>query len=83
MLLTITTTHRPATDLEFLLYKNPAKVQTFELTFGRAHVFYPRADEARCQAALLLDVEPDDRVDRRALPIPVTHESRRPSGGRT
>lgn len=40
MLLTLTTTHRPATDLGYLLYKNPAKLQTFELTFGRAHVFY-------------------------------------------
>jgi 3' terminal RNA ribose 2'-O-methyltransferase Hen1 len=58
MLLTITTTHQPATDLGFLLYKNPARVQSFELSFGHAHVFYPEATAARTTAALLLDVDP-------------------------
>ena len=58
MLLTITTTHRPATDLGFLLHKNPARVQAFELAFGKAHVFYPQASEDRCTVALLLDVDP-------------------------
>lgn len=57
MLLTITTTHCPATDLGYLLHKNPARCQEFELSFGRAHVFYPRAVEASCTAALLLDVD--------------------------
>lgn len=57
MLLTLTTTHRPATDLGYLLHKNPGKVQSFELSFGRAHVFYPEATDARCTAALLLDVD--------------------------
>lgn len=47
MLLTITTTRRPATDLGWLLHKHPAKVQAFELAFGRAHVFYPEAGEDR------------------------------------
>jgi hypothetical protein len=36
MLLTITTTHRPATDLGYLLHKHPARFQSF----GRAHAFY-------------------------------------------
>jgi len=58
MLLTVTTTHRPATDLGYLLHKNPARVQTEELSFGQAHVFYPKADEARCSAALLIEVDP-------------------------
>jgi 3' terminal RNA ribose 2'-O-methyltransferase Hen1 len=58
MLLTITTTHRPATDLGFLLHKNPANVHSFELSFGEAHLFYPEATEERCTAALLLDVDP-------------------------
>jgi 3' terminal RNA ribose 2'-O-methyltransferase Hen1 len=58
MLLTLTTTHRPATDLGYLLVKNPARVQSFELPFGAAHVFYPEAREERCTAALLLDVDP-------------------------
>jgi 3' terminal RNA ribose 2'-O-methyltransferase Hen1 len=58
MLLTIRTTHRPATDLGYLLGKNPARAQRFELGFGNAHVFYPEADEQACTAALLLDVDP-------------------------
>jgi 3' terminal RNA ribose 2'-O-methyltransferase Hen1 len=58
MLLTITTTHRPATDLGYLLHKNPAKVHSFELSFGKAHLFYPESTEDRCTAALLLDVDP-------------------------
>lgn len=58
MLLTITNTQPPATDLGFLLHKNPARVQTFDLTFGRAHVFYTEATDARCTAALLLDIDP-------------------------
>src|SRR5215472_2022126 len=58
MLLTITTTHRPATDLGYLLHKNPAKLHSFELSFGKAHVFYPEATADKCTAALLLDVDP-------------------------
>ena len=58
MLLTISTTHRPATDLGYLLHKNPARAQTFELAFGSAHVFYPEATAERCTAALLLDIDP-------------------------
>lgn len=58
MLLTITTTHKPALDLGFLLHKNPAKLNSFELTFGHAHVFYPEASDERCTAALLLEVDP-------------------------
>ena len=48
----------PATDIGFLLAKNPAKAQTFDLSFGRAHAFYPRADENQCDFALLLEVDP-------------------------
>ena len=58
MLLTITTTHRPATELGFLLHKNPARSQSFDLSFGRAHVLYPEAADDRCTAALVLDVDP-------------------------
>jgi 3' terminal RNA ribose 2'-O-methyltransferase Hen1 len=58
MLLTLTTTHNPATDLGYLLHKNPAKLHSFELSFGKAHVFYPEATTERCTAALLLDVDP-------------------------
>jgi 3' terminal RNA ribose 2'-O-methyltransferase Hen1 len=58
MLLTISTTHQPATDLGYLLHKNPARAQRFDLTFGRAHVVYPEAGNHRCTAALLLEVDP-------------------------
>ncbi|HTE20824.1 MAG TPA: 3' terminal RNA ribose 2'-O-methyltransferase Hen1, partial [Armatimonadota bacterium] len=58
MLLTITTTHSPATDLGYLLHKHPEKAHSFELSFGRAHVFYPEASDERCTAALLLEVDP-------------------------
>ena len=58
MLLTLTTTHQPATDLGFLLHKHPEKHQQFPLPFGTAHVFYPEANPARCTAALVLDVDP-------------------------
>ena len=68
MLLTITTTQNPATDLGFLLYKNPAKLQTFNLSFGRAHVFYSAATSARCTAALLLDIDPVGLVRNRRGP---------------
>jgi 3' terminal RNA ribose 2'-O-methyltransferase Hen1 len=58
MLLTITTTHQPASDLGYLLYKHPDRCQSFDLSFGKAHVFYPEVGNARCSACLLLDVEP-------------------------
>ena len=57
MLLTITTTHRPATDLGFLLMKNPANVHTATLPFGTATLFYPEASEERCTTAITLDVD--------------------------
>lgn len=64
MLLTITSTTSPATDLGYLLHKNPAKTQTFALAFGQAHVFYPAASPVQCTAALLLDVNPVQLVRR-------------------
>ncbi len=58
MLLTITTTYSPATDIGFLLEKHPDKVHAFELSSGQASVFYPEATQDRCTAALLLDIDP-------------------------
>jgi hypothetical protein len=57
MLLTITTTHRPAADLGYLLHKHPDRCQSFDLSFGKAHVFYPEVGAERCSACLLLDVD--------------------------
>jgi hypothetical protein len=47
VLLAITTTHQPATDLGYLLGKNPARTQSFELSFGKGHVYYPEANDER------------------------------------
>lgn len=58
MLLTISTNHEPATDLGYLLHKHPDRCQSFDLSFGKAHVFYPEASAERCVACLLLDVDP-------------------------
>jgi 3' terminal RNA ribose 2'-O-methyltransferase Hen1 len=68
MLLTIRTTHKPATDLGFLLHKNPSRVQSYPQSFGQAHVFYPEASEDGCTVALLLDVDPVGLVRRRRGP---------------
>ncbi|WKN60901.1 3' terminal RNA ribose 2'-O-methyltransferase Hen1 [Rhodococcus opacus] len=57
MILTISTTARPATDLGYLLHKHPDRVQEFTQSCGVARVFYPEANEDRCTAALLLDVD--------------------------
>jgi 3' terminal RNA ribose 2'-O-methyltransferase Hen1 len=60
MLLTLTTTHQPATDLGYLLHKHPDRLQSFELPFGKAQVFYPVATASECTMALLLDVNAVD-----------------------
>ncbi|GCE13500.1 3' terminal RNA ribose 2'-O-methyltransferase Hen1 [Tengunoibacter tsumagoiensis] len=67
MLLTISTTHQPATDLGYLLHKNPAHLQTFNLKFGQAHVFYPEATNERCTAALLLEIDTIELVRNKGL----------------
>ena len=58
MLLTITLNLPPATDLGYLLHKNPARVQSIELPFGMAHVYYPQVGDETCTVALLLDIDP-------------------------
>ncbi len=62
MILSITTTHRPATDLGYLLHKHPDTFQTFELSVGKAHVFYPEKSEEKTTVCLLLDIDPIDMV---------------------
>ncbi|AJE84809.1 methyltransferase type 12 [Streptomyces albus] len=67
MFLTIETTgnsESPATDLGFLLHKHPGKAQAFSTSHGTAHVFYPEAEQQRCRAALLLEVDPAALVRR-------------------
>ncbi|GMW03967.1 MAG: 3' terminal RNA ribose 2'-O-methyltransferase Hen1 [Candidatus Hydrogenedentota bacterium] len=66
MLLTITNMRSPATDLGYLLHKNPARMHSKELPFGNVHVFYPEASDIRCTAAILLDIDPVGLVRGRA-----------------
>src|SRR5215475_5463291 len=68
MLLTLSTTHRPATDLGYLLHKHPANVRTVSLAFGQVHVFYPEAADDRCTAALLVEIDPVGLVRGRGGP---------------
>src|SRR6266853_3561278 len=68
MLLKLTTTHKPATDIGYLLRKNPSRPQSFGLTFGKAHVFYPEATVDRCTVALLVEVDPVGLVRNRRGP---------------
>ncbi|MGW5107087.1 3' terminal RNA ribose 2'-O-methyltransferase Hen1 [Nocardia sp. NPDC004123] len=63
MLLTISCTRPegaawPASDLGYLLHKNPSRMQTFEQSYGVAHVLYPEVEDDRCTAALLLEIDP-------------------------
>src|SRR5258708_39680241 len=58
MFLSIATTHQPATDLGYLLHKHPGRLHEIAQTFGKAWVFYPDASDGRCEAALVLDVDP-------------------------
>src|SRR5262245_58475146 len=58
MLLTITSAQPPASDLGFLLHKHPDRCQSFDLSFGKVHVFLPEVGVERCSACLLLDVDP-------------------------
>jgi 3' terminal RNA ribose 2'-O-methyltransferase Hen1 len=58
MLLTISTTHEPATDLGFLLHKNPGRVHATDMSFGTVHVVFSEANEERCTAAVVVEVDP-------------------------
>ena len=70
MFLAIATTHRPATDLGYLLHKHPDRMHEANLAFGRAVMAYPQADEARTEFVLALDIDPVALVrDRKATAV--------------
>jgi len=58
LLLTITYEGKNTQELGFLLHKNPHRAQQFELSCGKAYVFYPELSDERTTAALLLDIDP-------------------------
>lgn len=57
MLLTVSTTHQPATDLGYLLHKHPDRVQEFTQSFGSVTVCYPEVTAERCTVALMLHID--------------------------
>lgn len=73
LLLSISYTGIPATDLGYLLHKSPFRVHSVEQPFGRTHVFYPDARPDRCTAALLLEVDPIGLVRNRRGPSGEAH----------
>ena len=60
MLLTITYNGKNTQELGYLLHKNPDRAQQFDLSFGKAYVFYPEVTDSKTTAALLLDIDPLD-----------------------
>lgn len=76
MLLTITSTHQPATDLGYLLHKHPDRVQHFNISSGQVHIFYPEAKEEICTVAMLVEIDPVDMVrnlKKRGQSLMLTH----------
>jgi 3' terminal RNA ribose 2'-O-methyltransferase Hen1 len=73
MLLTISYTGQPATDLGYLLHKSPFRVHSLEQVFGKTHVFYPDATPERCTAALALDIDSIGLVRNRRGPSGEAH----------
>lgn len=57
MFLSLTTTHRPATDLGYLLHKHPDRFHSFRLPFGLAHVYYPEVTATRACVVLTVDAD--------------------------
>jgi len=70
MLLTITSVTPPATDLGFVLHKNPAALRSVDVGFGVAHAFYPEAGPQRCTVALLVEVDPVALARRQGAGLP-------------
>jgi 3' terminal RNA ribose 2'-O-methyltransferase Hen1 len=58
MLLTISTSGKNATDIGFLLHKHPERYQQFSTSFGVVDIFYPVAENDKCTASLILDIDP-------------------------
>ena len=54
--------------MSFLFHKHPSRVQEFEITGGKAHVFYPELSEQKCTIALLLDIDPIGLVRKNSGP---------------
>lgn len=58
MLLSISCSGVNSSDLGFLLHKHPDRVRSVDVGGGRAHVFYPQANDERTTATLMVEVDP-------------------------
>lgn len=56
--MSISTSHHPATDLGYLLDKNPQDVHHQPLRFGIAHVIFPVAETNQCTETMLVNIDP-------------------------
>src|SRR5207247_6707778 len=61
----------------------PSSDLTFDLSFGKAHVFYPETTAEKCTVALLLDVDPIGLVRGRRGPPGADGRERARSGPRS
>lgn len=68
MLLTITSHGHQASDLGFILHKHPDKFQSFELSIGLVHVFYPESSPLKTTVALLLELDTIEMVRKTKSP---------------
>jgi 3' terminal RNA ribose 2'-O-methyltransferase Hen1 len=73
MLLQISYSGPMATDLGYLLHKNPSRVHSDDQVFGKSYIFYPEVTPERCTVALLLDVDAIGLVRNRRGPSGNAH----------
>lgn len=57
-----------ASDLGFLLHKHPESIHEFNLSFGKARVFYPEASDEQCTAVLYAELDAIDMVKNFRIP---------------
>jgi 3' terminal RNA ribose 2'-O-methyltransferase Hen1 len=62
VILTITCTGRDATDIGYLLHKNPASLYERAFSFGTVRVFYTEATPERCTVAVHVETDPVEMV---------------------
>lgn len=73
MLLTITCTAAQASDIGFLLHKNPASLFEKRISFGIVRVFYPEATSERCTVALQMEIDPVGLVRGKRAGVALAH----------
>lgn len=57
-MLILSTTHRPATDLGYLLHKHPGRAHAVKASFGTAHICFPEASEEFASVLVALEIDP-------------------------